>query len=159
MVKSNIFWIITFIITGIISIFLKDISNKWYLLPIIYTLCFLAIYMIVRMVTDGDYRLIQINKVKKVKHPQSDKYYFTITSNNIITLFRSHLFYNKYINYFYIDKKEASIKQIKEELNYYIKKDLPISVDYQDFYKEVNNWSGALSDDLERDDKIKNILK
>lgn len=158
MIKSNIFWLITCLITCIISVFFKDLFNIWYLIPIFYMGVLLIVQLFTFIISDGDYRLIQINKVKKVKHPKSDKYYFTITKDNLVTLYRSHLGYSKYINYFYIQKKEANIQKFKDDLNIYIQKDLPISAEFSDFYNEIDKWSGALSDELERDSKIKDIL-
>lgn len=158
MIKSNIFWLITCLITCIISVFFKGLFNIWYLIPIFYIGALLIVQLFTFIISDGDYRLIQINKVKKVKHPKSDKYYFTITKDNLVTLYRSHLGYSKYINYFYIQKKEANIQKFKDDLNIYIQKDLPISAEFSDFYNEIDNWSGALSDELERDSKIKDIL-
>lgn len=158
MVKSNYFWITVLIIISILSYYNQEnVGGHWTLIPGISLGILLIITLFIFTITDGYIFLIYFFKPKKVIHTECKNYWIRVNSQNRMCICYSHLLFNREVDYFYLNE-QTNLKRVKELINNTIYSDLPKKKKASKLNKDITNWSGALTENLERDNTINNIL-
>lgn len=120
-------------------------------------LLILLVSLMIGKSTNDEILIINIRKVKYVNHPRNKTYFIYYDGDGEIKLYKSNLFYSKYIYTYYSHGKKLDIDDLCRELLFEIDNDMD---EYNDtIVNTINNWSGALTRDQEREDSINNILK
>lgn len=161
MEKSNI----TFISIKLLIILLTYIIFRdYFIVLLIFTGAFFLLSIINSIIyrnSNGDVTLFNYRLVKYIKHkPNTNKYYFiTIEDNSCIFIYKSTWLYSRYINSYYYDSSlNLDLNDLKKHLLYCI--DIDNTKKTKDNNREIiKKWSGALTDELERDNTITKILK
>lgn len=158
MERTNRTYLLLLIITTISSYL---ISQNWEVVLIssfTYMFTILFINLLVCKITEDDKSLINIRKIKYVKHPKSKHYFIYYESDNDrIKLYKSNIFYSEWISTYYIYDDTFDINDLCKTLLNEVNSDIKEYSSTVD--DELKKWSGALTKDMERNCEITEILK